>query len=185
MQQLSSFQPTNKVFDEFIWQNYAYKFSTMPFLLSKTTQRREVNISSLSLSKAVDAIEDIILTIATQNTYKAVQTSFKKIAQLALDNKTLAQKDNFQQQGVLSVKSSLLYVGYFRTSVEMVYKEGKGYEQLTQKIMIDSFYGSLDFEKCKREANTLLSWDGSDVDEWATNTSSQPFAPNTSPAWSN
>lgn len=183
IQQLSSFEPTNKVFDEITWQNYAYKFTTMPFLLSKTTQRREVNISSLSLSKAIDAVEDIILAIATQNTYLAVATSFKKIGQLALENQGATQKDNFQQQGVLSVKSSLLYVGYLRATVEMTYKSGEAYESLTQKIIIDNFSGSLDFEKCKRDSKTLLSWDGSDINEWMQNTSSANSLPNNSPAW--
>jgi len=183
VQLLSGFEPTVTDFDEIIWQNYAYKFSTMPFLLSKTTQRREISISSLSLSEIIDAIEDMILAVATENTFNAIIDSIKKMFQVAIESEGSEEKTFYTQQGIISGKSSLLYVGYLRATVEMTYKSGEAYESLTQKIIIDNFSGSLDFEKCKRDSRTLLSWDGSDINEWMQNTSSANSLPNNSPAW--
>jgi hypothetical protein len=155
----------------------------MPFWLQTLKQDRTVRISSLSLGAAVNAVNDLVKDIATESTYQMVIDSIKKIAQLALENKSSEQKNNFQQQGIVSVKSSQLYAGYLRTTVAMTYKKGKGYEQMTQDITVQLFYGVIDLYKCRRCAPTIRDWDRTDVDEWVNNTSSAPFPPNDSPAW--
>lgn len=184
-QQLANFDPTAKDHDNAIWQAYATKFGTIPFWLQTTKQDRTVNISSLSLEAAVNAVDDLVRGIATASTFDVVMQSIKKIAQLALENKSSEQKNNFQQQGILSVKASQLYSGYLRTRVVMKYKSGKGYEQITQSISVQQFYGVLDLAKCKRNASTILGWDQTDVENWENNTSSAPFSQNESPAWNN
>ncbi|XZO01268.1 MAG: hypothetical protein ACM65L_22665 [Microcoleus sp.] len=184
-QQLANFDPTATDHDNAIWQAYATKFGTIPFWLQTTKQDRTVQISSLSLDAAVNAVDDLVKGIATESTFNIVVDSIKKIAELAIQNRSSEQKNNFQQQGILSVKSSQLYSGYLRTSVAMRYKSGKGYEQITQSISVQQFYGVLDLAKCKRNAETILGWDNTDVDEWERDTSSAPFPPNQSPAWNN
>ncbi|MBD2615534.1 MAG: hypothetical protein RMY62_007740 [Nostoc sp. ZfuVER08] len=182
-QQLSNFNPSDTNFDSQEWADYAYKFSTIPFWLGTAADSREAQVSSLDLTKGVDAVIDLVVSIATPGVVDNIITSIRKIGELAMQNKGATQKQNSQQQGVISIKSSALYASYIRTSVEMVYKSGKGYEQLTQKLSVSRFYGILDFDKCKRSANTILAWDGQDVDEWEKKTSSAPFPPNDSPAW--
>ncbi len=184
-QQLSGFNPVITEFNELTWSDYISKLSSAPFWLQTNQNSREVRISQTSLNKAVEAIDDLVTAIATEDTYNAIITSIKKIATVAIENEGQEQKDNFQQEGVLSIKASNLSVGFLRTSIQMEYKSGKGYEQLNQELNVFQWYGILDFAKCKRSAATILSWDKSDVDEWASDTSSYDKVANDSPAWDN
>ncbi|ATL70465.1 hypothetical protein [Nocardia terpenica] len=180
---LSKFNPGSAEFDVIAWSNFLQKFATIPFFLTYTFDNRQANISSMSLTKGVDAVSDLLQNIMTPQAFGGVVESIKKIAQLALENKKETQKNSNQQVGVLSRHASSLYLGAVRTEVEMQYKEGKGYEQLTQRLGVYRGYGVLDFDKCKRHAETLLEWDGKDVGEWEQETASYPKPPNTSPAW--
>lgn len=181
--ELAGFDPVSTVFDEWRWCDYAYKFVSLPFWSSTSVQKQEISISSLSLNQAVNAISNMLSVIASQNTINEVITSVQKIATLAMENKGATQKNNFQQQGVISIKSGNMTMGYFRASVAMTYKSGKGYQQLTQNIGVHQFYGFLDFDKCKRNANTILQWDSMSVSDWAKDTSSANKPPNNSPSW--
>ena len=180
---LSHFNPGSVEFDPVVWAEYLRKFSTMPFFLSFTSDTREASISSLSLDKAVNAVDDLIKSFVSADVFNSVVTSIKKIAQLAIENKGQTQKNNNQQQGVLSVRSSQLYIGTIRTVVTMEYKSGKGYEQINQNISIYRAFGVVDFDKCKRSAATLLAWDNQSVGDWENDTGSAPKPPNNSPAW--
>ncbi|NEO30924.1 MAG: hypothetical protein F6K36_10935 [Symploca sp. SIO3C6] len=181
----SGFNPADPNFDMNAWLAYADKFGTNPFFLNIQNQFRRNEISSTSLSGAIDAVEDMLHSFVTENTFDAIVTSIKKIAQLAVENESQTQKDNYQQQGVISTLESKMYGGYFRTSVEMTYKSGKGYEQLTQTVEVLKIQGTLDFDKCKRHADTIREWDREGIGDWGVNTSSNPFPPNDSPAWDN
>ncbi|WP_438016864.1 hypothetical protein WMF18_39715 [Sorangium sp. So ce315] len=183
VEQLTGFNPASTDFNPTSWNAFLQKFSTMPFFLNFTSDSRVASISSLSLDQAVGAVDDLLKAFTTENTFNAVVTSIKKIAQLALENKGQTQKNNFQQQGVLSVKESQLYIGTIRTIVEMKYKSGKGYEQLTQEISVYRGFGVLDFSKCIRQHEILEGWDGQNVEEWEKGTASAPVPPNQSPAW--
>ncbi|MER0243584.1 hypothetical protein AAHZ94_16495 [Streptomyces sp. HSW2009] len=180
---ISDFNPESEVFDAVSWNNYLHKFSTMPFFLSYTSDNRETNISSLSLEKGVNAVEDLLKNILAPTAWEGVLTSIKKIGQLAMESEGKTQKQSNQQTGVLSRRSSQLYLGVARTAVAMQYKSGKGYEQLEQSIVVRRGYGVLDFDKCKRSASKLLEWDGKNVDEWEKGTGSSHKQPNQSPAW--
>jgi hypothetical protein len=183
--QLSGFNPASTVFDETKYEGYLYKFSTLPFFTSTSNTNRNIEISEVSLAGAVAAIFDLVQNIVTGPQIDGIVTSIKKIAELAMTNKEKTQKDNYQKQGVISIKDSKLTMAFLKCGVEMQYVEGKGYRQLKQRILIYQFYGLLDFEKCKRSALQILSWDRSDVDEWEKNTGSFNEIPNDSPAWNN
>ncbi|MFT2015985.1 hypothetical protein ACMA1D_09105 [Streptomyces sp. 796.1] len=180
---ISDFNPESEVFDPVSWNNYLQKFSTMPFFLSYTSDQRDANISSLSLEKGVNAVDDLLKNILAPAAWEGVLTSIQKIGQLALESEGKTQKQSNQQTGVLSRRSSRLYLGVVRTMVEMKYKSGKGYEQLEQTIVVRRGYGELDFEKCKRSASKILEWDSKNVDEWEKGTGSYHKPPNNSPAW--
>lgn len=179
----SGFNPGDTKFDQNAWNEYLRKFSTIPFFLSFTSDSRSASISSLSLEKSVSAVDDLIKSFVTADVFTAVVTSIKKIAQLAIENEGQTQKNNSQQQGVLSRKGSQLYLGTIRTEVTMEYKSGKGYEQLSQSLSIHRAYGVLDFSKCKRNSDLIREWDGRDAEEWGANTASYSKRPNGSPAW--
>ncbi|BFO22372.1 hypothetical protein SHKM778_87600 [Streptomyces sp. KM77-8] len=78
-----------------------------------------------------------------------------------------------------------LRLGLLRTTVQMEYKTGKGYQHLYQDLTVSRLNGSLDYDRCKRNADELLEWDGQDVDDWVNGASSFRYPPNTSPAWDN
>jgi hypothetical protein len=181
---LSNFNPGATAFDPVAWSNFLQKFSTVPFLMTYVFDYREASISSLSLGKGVDAVADLIQSFMTPENFSSVVTTIKKMAQLALENKGQTEKNSNQQTGLLSRKSSQLYLGVVRTEVAMQYKSGKGYEQLTQTIRVYRGYGVLDFNKCLRSSDTLLQWDNQDVGDWENNTASASKPPNNSPAWS-
>ncbi|MFE4515848.1 hypothetical protein ACFRMQ_16850 [Kitasatospora sp. NPDC056783] len=180
---ISGFNPGATVFDPVAWSEYLRKFSTIPFFLTYTSDIRHASISSLSLEKGVNAVSDLLENIMTPTDFKGVVTSIKKIGQLALESEGQTQKNSNQQTGVLSRNERSLYAGAVRTAVEMKYKSGKGYEQLQQTIDVYRGYGVLDFDKCKRQAETLLKWDGKSVEDWENDTASHPKPPNQSPAW--
>ena len=182
-QQIAGFDPIQTEFNPMSWAGYLDKLSTAPFWITTSSQNREVRISALSLSKTIDAIEDIIKTIASEPMFNSVVTSIKKIATVAINSEGKKQKDNMQLQGLISIKASKMIVANIWTSVQMEYKSGKGYEQLTQELNVQRWYGQLDFDKCKRSAQTILSWDKTDVEEWEKGTSSAKEIPNESPAW--
>ncbi|NKE62037.1 hypothetical protein FXN61_36910 [Lentzea sp. PSKA42] len=180
---LSNFNPGSSNFDPVAWNNFLQKFSTIPFFLTYTYDNRQASISSLSLKNAVDAVSDLIQNIMTPENFDGIVTSIKKMGTLALENEGQTEKNSNQQVGVLSRHASQLYLGAVRTEVAMEYKSGKGYEQLQQSLYVYRGYGVLDFDKCIRNASTLLAWDGQDVDQWAGGTDSATLPPNQSPAW--
>lgn len=181
--QLSGYNPAATEFDEVKWEAYKQKLSTAPFWTTKTTRLRQAEIASLSLKGAVDAVEDIAVAFVSAGSIGAIIEGIKKIGQLAVENEGKTNKESFQEQGVTSEKNGLLYVGQIRTSVEMTYKSGKGYQQSRQSLIINSFHAVLDFDKCKRSAATLLDWDFNDIEEWENSGNSQHQQPNNSPAW--
>ncbi|MEV7551871.1 hypothetical protein AB0N89_19790 [Amycolatopsis sp. NPDC089917] len=180
---LSKFNPGSATFDPVAWNNFLQKFSTIPFFLTYTFDNRYASISKISLEKGVSAVSDLVENIMTPENFQGIVTTIKKIATLALENEGQKQKNSNQQVGVLSRHHSSLYLGAVRTDVQMEYKSGKGYEQLRQDINVYRGYGVLDFDKCKRNAETLLKWDGQDVDDWEKDTASAAKPPNGSPAW--
>ncbi|HEX6356336.1 hypothetical protein [Actinophytocola sp.] len=180
---ISGFNPGSPNFDPVAWDNFLKKFSTIPFFLTYTYDNRNASISSLSLEKGVEAVSDLIQNLMTPENFQGIVTSIKKMATLALQNKGQSEKNSNQQVGVLSRHASQLYLGAVRTDVAMEYKSGKGYEQLQQTLNIYRGYGVLDFDKCKRNSDKLLGWDGQDVDDWEKGTASASKSPNDSPAW--
>ena len=180
---LSGFNPGSADFDPVAWNNFLHKFATIPFFLTYTFDNRDASISKISLQKGVDAISDLVENIMTPANFQGIVTTIKKIATLALENQGQTQKNSNQQVGVLSRHDKTLYLGAVRTQVEMEYKSGKGgYEPLQQTLTIYRGYGVLDFDKCIRNAKTLIKWD-SLVNAWVRNTSSYAVSPNGSPAW--
>ncbi|MBC1241025.1 hypothetical protein [Nostoc sp. 2RC] len=182
-QQISGFNPASTSFDDSVWSDYSFQFMTMPFWLFTNQGVKTAQISSLSLQQAVDMVVQMIEPIATSTTTESVITSIKKIGELAMQNEGKAQKQNFQHQGLISVKSGVLYAGFFRAMVGMAYLPNKGYEQLTQLIIVSLSYGILNFAECIGRANDILSWDREDVENWENKTASANFPPNNSPAW--
>ncbi|MGY1898385.1 hypothetical protein [Nocardia gipuzkoensis] len=182
---ITNFNPAVTDFDPVSWNNFLYKFSTMPFFQGGTfyADNRTAGISSLSLEKGVDAVSDLVLSIVTPGQFDEIVTTIKKIGQLAFQNKGTVEKQTKQQTGLLSCNRGNCYLGAVRTEVNMKYKEGKGYQQLTQDLTLYRGYGVLDFDKCKRSASYLLDWDGQDVSGWVGGTASASMPPNNSPAW--
>ncbi|MDX3387401.1 hypothetical protein PV682_39055 [Streptomyces niveiscabiei] len=109
----------------------------------------------------------------------------KKIGQLAVENEGRWEKGSNVQQGVLTVVNGDLRLGLLRTTVRMEYEAGKGYRHLNQQITVTRLFGSLDYGMRVRQAETLLEWDGQEVDDWVNSASSSGYPPNTSPAWEN
>ncbi|MEV4237010.1 hypothetical protein ACIBJI_10805 [Nocardia sp. NPDC050408] len=180
---LSGFNPESTAFDPVAWNNYIYKFSAMPAFSGYRNDTRSTFISPLSLGKVVDAVEDLAQSFMTPENFNAVMETIKKIGQLALENQGEAEKQSFQQVGLLSRNRGNLYLGVVRTEVTMMYKAGKGYEQLQQDLSICCRYGVLDFDNCIRNASTLLQWDPVDMTEWEGGTASASYSPNQCPAW--
>ncbi|GAA1934772.1 hypothetical protein [Kitasatospora viridis] len=179
----SAFNPESTTFAPAAWSNFLQKFSTIPFFLTYTYDTRTASISALSLEKGVNAVSDLIQNVMTPDDFEGVMTTIRKMATLAIQNEGQAQKKSNQQVGVLSRKAGKLHLAVVRTEVEMEYKSGKGYEQLTQTIDVYRGYGVLDFDKCERNAGTLLKWDHRTVGDWESGTASAPLPPNQSLAW--
>jgi hypothetical protein len=185
---LSNFNPGATEFDPVAWGNFLQKFSTLPFLMSFGSGLRELPISPLSLEGGIAAVKDLGQNLMTPENFGPVVTTIKKMGQLALESAgatagATEEKSSNQQLGLLSRKSSRLYLGIARTGVVMQYKPGKGYEQIKQMIGLHMSYGTLDFDKCQRYANMLLQWDRQGVDDWVNGTASASKPPNNSPAW--
>ncbi|MER0243585.1 hypothetical protein AAHZ94_16500 [Streptomyces sp. HSW2009] len=180
---ISDFNPESEVYDPVAWNNYLQKFSTLPFFLSYTSDTRNASISLLSLEKGVSAVSDLLQNIVTEQNRTDIVETIKKVAQLAVESDGQPQKQSNVQVGLVSRHAGQLYVGVVRTTVEMQYKSGKGYEPLSQTLDIGRGYGVLDFEKCKRSTSKLLEWDHRSVDEWERGTGSAQKPPNQSPAW--
>jgi hypothetical protein len=179
---LSGFNPGSLDFDPVAWSKFLQRFATIPFFLTYTVDNRQASISSLSLDKFIDAVSDLVQNIMTPQNFEDVRTTIKKMAALAVRNGKQPDKDSNQQLGLLSRHAGKLYLGTVRTTVAMRYKEGKGYEPPPQTLTIYRGYGVLDFAKCIRNANTLLTW-GSHVSAWVRDTNTYAVSPNDSPAW--
>lgn len=182
---LSGFNPGSEKFDLVAWAKFLQIFSTIPFFLNYTFDHRKPFISKTSLKGAVDAVSDLLQNIMTPANFQGIVTTMKKIGQLALESEGKTQSNSNQQVGALARYNNTLYVGAIRTTVEMEYKKSKGHEQLNQTLTVYRGYGVLDFDKCKRNAEKLLSWDSKNVDDWEKGTASADKPPNDSPAWKN
>jgi hypothetical protein len=180
---LSGFNPGSLDFDPVAWRKFLQKFAMIPFFLTYTFDNRNVSISPLSLGKVIDAVSDLVQNFMTPQNFEDVKTAIKKMAALAVRNEGQPEKDSNQQLGLLSRHAGELYIGAVRTALAMQYKESKGgYEPLQQTLAIYRGYGVLDFDKCIRNASTLLTW-GTQVNAWVRNTNSYAVSPNDSPAW--
>lgn len=179
----AAFDQSSTLFGLISWIVFELQFKTMPFLANIISDSRGVSISSLSLSPAISAVTDLVGGLVTTEALTGIVNSLKKIGQLAVENKGREEKNSNVQQGVLTVVNGDLRLGLLRTSVRMKYETGKGYQQLNQQITVSRLFGSLDYDKCVRNAGTLLEWDGQDVNDWVHRASSSAYPPNTSPAW--
>jgi len=180
------FDPSSTEFDPWAWVQFVCQFQEMPFLTNVIgPDTQSAYISSLSLLGAIWAVHDLIEWLVTPDTLTGIINSVKKIGQLAVENEGLQEKDTNVQQGVLTVVDGDLRLGLLRTTVQMRYETGKGYQHLYQQITVSRLFGSLDYGMCIRHADTLLDWDAQDVDDWTNSASSSPYSPNTSPAWDN
>ncbi|MFE4515851.1 hypothetical protein ACFRMQ_16865 [Kitasatospora sp. NPDC056783] len=181
----AGFDQSSTEFDVIRWINFRDQFETMPFLADITEDSHGASISSLSLRPVISAVTNLVGGLVTSDTLTGIINSIKKIAELAVQNKGRQQKNSNVQQGVLTVVNGDLRLGLLRTTVQMEYKTGKGYQQLNQQVTVSRLFGSLDYDKCVRNAETLLEWDGRDVHDWVNGASSSPYPLNTSPAWDN
>ncbi|MFC9251176.1 hypothetical protein [Amycolatopsis thailandensis] len=179
----AGFDQSSTLFGILRWIIFELQFKTMPFLANIVSDSRSVSISSLSLSPAISAVTNLLGGLVTPVALKGIIDSLKKIGQLAVENRGHEEKNSNVQQGVLTVVNGEVRLGLLRTTVWMKYRTGKGYQQLNQQITVSRLFGSLDYDKCIRNADTLLAWDGQDVDGWVRGASSNPYPPNTSPAW--
>lgn len=182
-EQCSSFNSQSTFYDFIAWLFYRLQFSTIPFFSTFNYRFAYASISSMSLSQLIGTVRSLTGEYVTSAMLDQIVTSIKKIAQLAVENEGRVQKNSSLQQGVLSTRGCNLYAGTLRTTVVMEYKKGKGYEQINQQLTVTQDLGTLDFEMCKRQSSILFSWDGRDVEEWASKTSSASRRPNSSPAW--
>lgn len=181
----AGFDQSSTIFDIFRWIIFELQFRTMPFLTNVTGDSRSASISSLSLSQSISAVTQLVEGLVTSDTLAGIINSIKKIGQLAVENEGREQKNSNVHQGVLTVLNGNLRLGRLRTTVQMEYETGKGYRQLNQQITVSRLFGNLDFDMCIRNAETLLEWDGQDVDGWVKGASSSPYPANNSPAWDN
>ncbi|MEV7551874.1 hypothetical protein AB0N89_19805 [Amycolatopsis sp. NPDC089917] len=179
----AGFDQSSTLFAVIRWIIFEHQFMTMPFLANIISDSRSVSISSLSLSPAISAVTALVGGLVTPDALTGIINSLKKIGQLAVENKGHEEKNSNVQQGVLTIVNGDLRLGLLRTTVRMQYRTGKGYQQLNQQITVSRLFGSLDYDKCIRNAETLLKWDGQDVDRWVRTASSSSYPPNTSPAW--
>ncbi|WHT22972.1 hypothetical protein N8J89_18445 [Crossiella sp. CA-258035] len=182
---LSGFNPKGGKFDPVAWEKFLNKFTTIPFFLAYTLDYRDAAISKTSLKKAVDAVADLLENITTKENFEDILKTIKKVVAVAVKNNGQKEKNANLQVGILSRNKGKLYLGAARTTVQMVYKKGKGCEQLQQTLKIYRGYGVLDFDMCKRNADTLKKWDFKNVDDWVRDTNSYGVPPNDSPAWNN
>lgn len=179
----AGFDQSSTVFDPIRWIFFELQFETMPFLANITDDSRSVSISALSLWPAISAVTELVGGLVTSDTLTGIINSLKKIGQLAVQNEGQQEKDSNMQLGVLTVVNGDLRLGLLRTTVQMEYETGKGYQQLNQQITVSRLFGSLDYDMCIRNAETLLEWDGQDWNGWVYGASSFPYPLNTSPAW--
>ncbi|WHT22968.1 hypothetical protein N8J89_18425 [Crossiella sp. CA-258035] len=181
----ASFNQSLTIFELIRWINFEFQFKTIPFLKGVTSDSRSASISSLSLRLAISVVTELVGGLVTSDTLTGIINSIKKIGQLAVENEGLQEKNTNVHQGVLTVVNGDLRLGRLRTTVQMKYETGKGYQQLNQQITVSRLFGSLDYDMCIRNAETLLKWERQNVDDWANDTSSSPYRPNESPAWDN
>lgn len=183
----AGFDPSSTEFDLSEWISLEWQFKHIPFLTNIIDDSRYASISALSLSPAIEAVYYSIEFdgVVPMDAFDDIITSIKKIGQLAVQNKGQQEKNSNMQQGVLTVVHGDLRLGLLRTAVQMEYKTGKGYQHLNQEITVSRLNGNLDYDKCKRNADKLLEWDGQDVNDWVNGAASSHYPPNTSPAWDN
>ncbi|GBE75436.1 hypothetical protein myaer87_26630 [Microcystis aeruginosa NIES-87] len=181
--QNAQFDPMTANFDAAAWAVYDHQLKSAPFWVNTNTKSRDVKITEISLQPLIDAIGNLIQAYVTPLGWLDIQTTVKKLGELATSNVGQEQKDTYEQSGLITVSASTLYVCNTRTQVSFTKREGKGYHQLAQTLTIETFVGTLDFDKCKRSAETLKKWDQTDIDQWETQTASYSKPPNTSPAW--
>lgn len=181
--QTARLDPMTTSFDDVAWSGYDDKFRGAPFWESCTVKSRKAQITELSLQPLIDAIANLVEAYVEDEKFQDIVISVKKIAELAVKNRDQTQKDTYEQSGLITILASKLYLCNTRTQVSFTYREGKGYQQLAQTLIIQTCVATLDFGKCERSAAKILQWDQTDVDEWETQTASYSKSPNTSPAW--
>lgn len=179
---MSGFDPGSLTFDPVAWDNFLKKAATIPFFLSYTYDNRNVSLSAPSLDSIIDAVSDLVRNFMNPQNFEDVKTTIQKMAATAVRNKAQPEKVSNQQLGILSRHDGGLYLGFVRTALVMQYNQDKGgYDPPPQPLTIYRGYGALDFEKCLRNADTLLTW-GSHVNAWVRDTSSYAVAPDGRPA---
>ncbi|MFJ7345796.1 hypothetical protein ACIQU3_36635 [Streptomyces sp. NPDC101110] len=181
---MTSYDPSNVDYNGSVFAAFKTKFSTAPYWngLEFNIQYRDATLRSTDYREMVGAVIDLVGAAVAGDVRVQLIDSIKKIAQLASQDVRSQVKDTLAQNTTLSIHNGRLYVFFLYGTVEMTARRSK-YTVLDQAMRVVRGYGVLDFDFCRRHAESILRYDRKSVEDWENDGAAHKEPENTSPGW--
>jgi hypothetical protein len=181
---MTGFDPSNVDYNSSVFAAFKTKFSTSPYWngIEFNIQYRDATLRARSYREMVDAVFDLIRVGTSPDVRTGIIDSIKRIAELASRNVRTQVKDTLAQNTSLSINNGKLYVFFLYGTVEMTARQTK-YTVLDQQMRVVRGYGVLDFDFCKRHAESLLRYDKKSLEDWENDGAAHNVPENTSEGW--
>jgi hypothetical protein len=182
--QMTGFDPSNVDYNSSVFAGFKTKFSTSPFWngLEFNIAYRDATLRVTDYRQLVDAIIDLVEVGISGVVRAGIISNIRKIAQLASLNVRTQRKDTLAQNSTFGITNGRLYVFFLYGTVEMTARQGK-YTVIDQAMRIVRGYGVLDFDFCKRHADSILRYDSKSVEEWEGQAAANSQPENQSGGW--
>lgn len=181
---MAKFDPSNTEYSSAQFATFRTKFSECPYWngIEFNILTREAKLKIKSYKAAVDAIFDLLDVGITVKVKNSILGNIKQIAQLASENVEKEQKQSLFQNGSLCVADGRLYIFFLYNFVKMKASKGK-YSVIDQDCLIVRGYGVLDFDFCKRHADSILKYDVQNLADWENEPAGNHEKENESEGW--
>jgi hypothetical protein len=182
---MTGFNPGDEVFNQDRFSAFRSKFASCPFWngLDFNITTREGKLRIRDYRAAVNAIIDLVSVAVDASKRDEILSGIKKVAELASQKGSQAQKQTSFQNGLLHISRGRLYVFFLYNNVRMERRQGKFHVAIEQDFKVVRAYGVLDFDFCKRHASDIKAWDKRAVDDWVGDSAASHVPENTSEGW--
>jgi hypothetical protein len=182
---MTGFNPGDEIFNQSAFSAFRSKFASCPFWngLDFNITTREGRLRVRDYRAIVNAIIDLVAVAVSPDKRAEIISGVKKVAELAAQKGSQAQKQTSCQNGVLHISGGKLYVFFLYNNLSMERRQGKFHVSIDQDFKVVRAYGVLDFDFCKRHASSIKAWDRRAVDDWVGDAGASDVPENTSEGW--
>lgn len=167
--QLSGYNPSSTEYSGGLFARLRNSFSTSPFWnIQFSIVAHEVAVSHSSYRPVVEAIQNFCQRVEiAPKIGEQITGNFGQILSLALKQNEMLQKQTLLQNATIAITKGVLHVAFIYTIVAMeMLPEAREYRVSDQSTQLVLGHGVLDYDFCRRHANSILAFDRVSINDW-------------------